>query len=134
MGTTKWDIYVNKEKYFVLFFLLKLCIILHSRIDDMQNHSALRRGVPAAHTIYVFPSTINAASYAYFVTMNKMGSLNHTKAMLLCPEQMMELFHGQGIDIYWRDNHTCPSVKEYVEMAKRSKDRFRTMSKIKMDL
>jgi hypothetical protein len=43
---------------------------------------------------------------------------------------MMELYHAQGMEIYWRDNHTCPSVKEYEEMAKRSKDRFRTVSGI----
>jgi hypothetical protein len=39
MGTTKWDIYLNKEKYFVVTFLAKLCIILHSRFDDELDHS-----------------------------------------------------------------------------------------------
>jgi geranylgeranyl diphosphate synthase type 3 len=96
----------------------------------MQDHSVLRRGFPAAHTIYGVPRTINAATYAYFVAMNKMNSLNHPKAILLCTEQMMELYHGQGMEIYWRDNHTCPSVKEYEEMVERSKDRFRTISRI----
>jgi geranylgeranyl diphosphate synthase type 3 len=95
----------------------------------MQDHSVLRRGVPAAYTIYGVPSTINAAIYFYFVALNRLPSLNHPKAMVLCTEHMMEVYHGQGMEIYWRDNHTCPSVKEYEEMAKRSKDRFRTMSK-----
>jgi geranylgeranyl diphosphate synthase type 3 len=96
----------------------------------MQDHSVLRRGVPAAHTIYGVPSTINAATYAYFVALNKLRCLKQTKAILLCTEHMMELYHGQGMEIYWRDNHTCPSVKEYEEMAKKSKDKFRTMSRI----
>jgi hypothetical protein len=34
------------------------------------------------------------------------------------------------MEIYWRDNYMCPSVEEYQEMAKRSKDRVRTMSRI----
>jgi geranylgeranyl diphosphate synthase type 3 len=119
-----------KENYFVVTFLVKLCIILHTRFDDVMDHSVLRKGVPSAHTLYGVPSTINAAIYAYFVAMNKMNSLNHPKAMLLCTEQMMELYHTQGMEIYWRDNHTCPSVKEYEEVAKRSKDRFKTMCRI----
>jgi geranylgeranyl diphosphate synthase type 3 len=121
---------VNKEKYIVVTFLVKLCLILHSRIDDMEDHSVLRRGVPAAHTIYGVPSTINAAIYAYLVALNMVHILNHPKAMALCTEHMMELFHGQGMEIYWRDNHTCPSVKEYEEMVNISKDRFRHMSRI----
>jgi geranylgeranyl diphosphate synthase type 3 len=91
---------------------VNLCILLHSIIYDMQDNSVFRRGVPASHTIYVFPSTINAATYANFVAMNRVHNLNHPKAMILCTEHMMELYHGQGMEIYWRDDHTCPSVKE----------------------
>jgi geranylgeranyl diphosphate synthase type 3 len=104
--------------------------LLYSRFDDMQDNSVLRRGVPATHTIYGVPSTINAANYAHFLAFNRLRSLNDSKPMLLCTHHMMELYHGQGIDIYWRDNHTRPSVKEYEEMVKRSKDRFRIMSRI----
>jgi geranylgeranyl diphosphate synthase type 3 len=130
MGTTKWEIYVNREKYFVISFLLKLCIILHCRIDDMQDNSILRRGIPAAHTIYGIPSTINAANYVHFVALKRVQSLNHPKAMVLCTEHLSELHHGQGTEIDWRDNYTCPSVEEYLQIAKRSKDRVRTMSRI----
>ena len=52
LGTIKREIYVNKEKYFVVIFLVELCIILHCRIDDIQDNSILRRGIPAAHTVY----------------------------------------------------------------------------------
>jgi geranylgeranyl diphosphate synthase type 3 len=96
----------------------------------MQDDSVLRRGVPAAHKIYGFPTTINAANYAHFLALNRVYNLNHPKAILLCTEHIMEMYHGQGMEINWRDNHTCPSVKEYEEMAKKSKDRFRTVSRI----
>jgi len=39
-----------------------------------------------------------------------------------------------AMEIYWRDNHTCPSEEEYLEMIKRIKDRVRTMSSIYLDV
>jgi geranylgeranyl diphosphate synthase type 3 len=121
---------VNKETHFVITFVVEWCLILHCRIDDILDNSILRRGIPAAHTIYGVPSTINSAIYAHFIELNRVQSLNHPKAMALCSEHLMEVYHGQGKEIYWRDNNTCPSVEEYQEMAKKSKDKIRTMSRI----
>ena len=113
---------------------MKLCIILLCRIDDMQDNSVLRRGIPTAHAVYGIPSTINAANYIHFEGLNRVQSLNQPDAMALCTGHLLELYHGQGMEIYWRDNHTCPSVKEYKEIAKKSKNRFRSMSTIQLDL
>jgi geranylgeranyl diphosphate synthase type 3 len=126
----KWEIHKNKEKCFVINFLLELCIILHCRIDDIQDNSILRRGIPTAHTIYGLASTINAANYVHFKCLDRVQNLNHPKAMALCTGHLVEWYHGQGMDIYWSDNHICPSVEEYQDMAKGSKDRVRTMSRI----
>jgi len=124
----KWELYVNKEKYFVINFELELCIILYCRIDDIQDNSILRRGIPAAHTVYGVASTINAAIYVQFIGLNRVQSLNHPKAIALFIEHLLEIYHGQGMEIYWRDNHTCPSFKEYKEIANRSKDMDTPMS------
>ena len=43
---------------------------------------------------------------------------------------MLEAWREQAMEIYWRDNHTCPLEEEYLEMVKRSKDRVRAMSRI----
>jgi geranylgeranyl diphosphate synthase type 3 len=126
----KWEVYENEEKYFVLSFLVELCIIFHFRNDDMQDNSILHRGIPAAHTICGVPSTINAANYVHFIGLNRVQSLNHPKAMALCIEHLLELYHGQGMEIYWRVNYMCPFVEEYQEMAKKSTNRVRTMSRI----
>ncbi len=32
-------------------------------IDDVEDNSELRRGIPVAHKIYGIPSTINCANY-----------------------------------------------------------------------
>ena len=121
---------LSKEKQFVVNLLVDLCIILHCRVDDMEDNSILRKGIPAAHTIYGIPSTINAANYVHFIGLNSLQCLSNPKAMALCTEYLLEFYHGQGMDIYWRDSFMCPSVEEYQEMAKRSKDSFRTMSRI----
>ena len=130
LGTTKREICVNKEKYFVISFQLEMCIILHFRNDDIQDNSILRRCIPATHTIYGVASTINAANYVYFVEFNRVQSFNHPKAMALYTGNLLELYRGQGMEIYWRDNYTCPSVEEYQAITKRIEDSVRTMSRI----
>jgi len=78
--------------------------------------------------MYGVASTINVAKYVHFIGLNRVQNLNHPKAIALFTEHLLELYHGLGMDIYWRDNHTCPSVKEYKEIAKKSKDMVRAMN------
>ena len=109
---------------------MQLCITLHCRIDDIQDNSALRRGIPAAHRVYGFASTISAAMHVIFKPLQRMFNSDQTELIKLYAEMLLELWRGQAIEIYWRDNHTCPSEEEYLEMAKRSKDKVRTMISI----
>ena len=46
-------------------------------IDDIQDNSVLRRGVPVAHSIYGISSTINAANYVLFIALEKVLELDH---------------------------------------------------------
>lgn len=46
-------------------------------IDDIEDNSILRRGVPVAHSIYGVASTINAANYVCFLALAKVQQLNH---------------------------------------------------------
>uniref|UniRef100_A0A0K8VYN1 Geranylgeranyl pyrophosphate synthase n=1 Tax=Bactrocera latifrons TaxID=174628 RepID=A0A0K8VYN1_BACLA len=83
------------------------------RIDDIEDNSILRRGVPVAHSIYGVPSTINAANYVLFLSLQKVQQLGHPEATNVYTEQLLELHRGQGMEIYWRDNFTCPSESDY---------------------
>lgn len=47
------------------------------RIDDIEDNSILRRGVPVAHSIYGVASTINAANYVFFLALEKVQQLGH---------------------------------------------------------
>ncbi|KAK9506238.1 hypothetical protein O3M35_008209 [Rhynocoris fuscipes] len=82
-------------------------------IDDIQDNSVLRRGIPVAHSIYGVASTINAANYVFFLALEKVLTLGHPEATTVYTEQLLELHRGQGIEIYWRDNFTCPTEEEY---------------------
>ncbi|XP_017778431.1 PREDICTED: geranylgeranyl pyrophosphate synthase isoform X2 [Nicrophorus vespilloides] len=88
-------------------------------LDDIEDNSILRRGVPVAHKIYGVPSSINAANYAIFLALEKCSKLNHPDATKVFIEQLLELHRGQGMEIYWRDNFKCPTEEEYCEMTKK---------------
>eukprot|EP00095_Tigriopus_kingsejongensis_P007011 maker-scaffold232_size243569-snap-gene-0.15 protein:Tk07011 transcript:maker-scaffold232_size243569-snap-gene-0.15-mRNA-1 annotation:"geranylgeranyl pyrophosphate synthase isoform x1" len=85
-------------------------------LDDIQDNSVLRRGIPVAHKICGEPSTINAANYVMFIALERTMLLGHPEAVQVFTEQMLELHRGQGMDIFWRDNNHCPSEEEYREM------------------
>ncbi|XP_067143278.1 terpene synthase [Centruroides vittatus] len=82
-------------------------------IDDIEDNSLLRRGIPVAHNIFGIPSTINSANYVYFLSLQKVLELNHPEATKIFTEHLLELHRGQGMEIYWRDNFVCPTEEEY---------------------
>jgi len=87
-------------------------------IDDIEDDSILRRGIPVAHKIYGVPHTINSANYVYFLGLQKALDLGHPEATRVFTEQLLELHRGQGMDIYWRDAFICPTEDEYRKMVK----------------
>lgn len=44
-------------------------------IDDIEDDSQLRRGVPVVHKIYGVPQTINSANYVYFLAYEELSAL-----------------------------------------------------------
>lgn len=87
-------------------------------IDDIEDNSKLRRGIPVAHSIFGVPQVINGANYAYFLALEKCHALNNSKAMEIFVGELLNLHRGQGHDILWRDDMTCPTEIQYLEMVK----------------
>ncbi|KAG0140973.1 hypothetical protein CROQUDRAFT_674369 [Cronartium quercuum f. sp. fusiforme G11] len=92
-------------------------------MDDVEDGSDLRRGVPVAHKIYGIPQTINSANYVYFLAYQELAKLTpslssptSTDLWSLVNEELLQLHRGQGMDLYWRDSLTCPSEEEYLQM------------------
>ncbi|EIE75736.1 hypothetical protein RO3G_00440 [Rhizopus delemar RA 99-880] len=72
--------------------------MLHSAsllIDDVEDDSILRRGVPAAHHIYGVPQTINCANYVYFLALSELTKLNKPNMIIIYTEELINLHRGQ---------------------------------------
>ncbi|RHY23920.1 hypothetical protein DYB25_008056 [Aphanomyces astaci] len=85
-------------------------------IDDIEDNSELRRGLPVAHAIYGIPLTINCANFVFFVALQKCHSLQNARAMDVYINEMIHLHRGQGQDILWRDTASCPTEDAYKAM------------------
>eukprot|EP01134_Creolimax_fragrantissima_P001249 CFRG1249T1 len=99
--------------------ILNVVNMLHTSsllVDDIEDNSNLRRGVPVAHKIFGVPSTINSANYIYFQALNEVTKMSNMEAIKIFSEEMLELHRGQGKDIYWRDHNKCPIITDYNDM------------------
>ncbi|KAJ1972464.1 hypothetical protein H4R35_004662 [Dimargaris xerosporica] len=85
-------------------------------IDDVEDDSDLRRGIPVAHKIFGAPATINSANYVYFLALQKVGRMNRPELVQVFTEELIRLHQGQGMEIYWRDNLVCPTQDQYLAM------------------
>ncbi|RAL03304.1 terpenoid synthase [Aspergillus ibericus CBS 121593] len=102
-----------------LAIITEIVGLLHTAsllIDDIQDSSKLRRGLPVAHSIFGIAQTINSANYAYFLAQERIRELNHPEAYEIFTEELLRLHRGQGMDLYWRDCLTCPTEEDYIEM------------------
>jgi geranylgeranyl diphosphate synthase, type III len=91
-----------------------------TRIDDVEDGSDLRRGLPVAHKIFGVAKTINAANYVYFEALQKAMELNSTEAIHVFTQELLKLHYGQGCEIHWRDSGECPTESQYLEMVSNS--------------
>lgn len=85
-------------------------------IDDVEDNSVLRRGIPVAHNIFGTAQTINSANYVYFLALQEVQKLNNPAAINIFVNELLNLHRGQGMDLFWRDTLTCPTEDEYLEM------------------
>ncbi|KAG9050356.1 geranylgeranyl pyrophosphate synthetase [Tulasnella sp. UAMH 9824] len=110
--------------------IAKVVGMLHNAsllVDDVEDDSQLRRGIPVAHKIYGVPQTINSANYVYFLAYQELFKLRERdrqsgdippKVELdrMVTEELMNLHRGQGLDLFWRDTLTCPTEEQYIAM------------------
>ena len=86
-------------------------------IDDIQDRSDLRRGSPAAHRVFGDAQTINSANYAYFLAQKELLQLkNPWEAFQIFNDELLNLHRGQGMELFWRDTLTVPTVEQYLQM------------------
>ncbi|KAI1756428.1 terpenoid synthase [Xylaria castorea] len=115
---TAFNVWLEVPKE-TLDIIAKVVAMLHTAsllIDDVQDNSLLRRGLPVAHSIYGTAQTINSANYIYFCALEELQKLNNPRAVAIFSEELVNLHRGQGMDMFWRDNLECPTEDNYLEM------------------
>ncbi|KLJ13752.1 hypothetical protein EMPG_11327 [Blastomyces silverae] len=99
--------------------ITKVIAMLHTAsllIDDVEDSSNLRRGVPVAHNIFGAAQTINSANYVYFLALEEVQKLRSPNVINIYAKELLNLHRGQGMDVFWRDTLTCPTEEDYLEM------------------
>ncbi|KXS13589.1 geranylgeranyl pyrophosphate synthetase [Gonapodya prolifera JEL478] len=107
---------VPKDKLDVVKSAIEMLHTASLLIDDVEDNSELRRGVPVTHKIFGVASTINSGNYVYFLALEKILKLQCPHAVEIFTEELLNLHRGQGMEIYWRETGTCPTEEEYMEM------------------
>lgn len=134
------ELFFHIDSKELLLLIGEIISIFHNSsllIDDIEDGSQYRRGFPTAHTKYGVPITINCGNLMYFVALQKaqlelpelyqkiqpnvdLPKLKFDTSQILLKE-MLNLHHGQGQDIYWRDylkEIELPSIQDYLNMVK----------------
>ncbi|KAL1953442.1 hypothetical protein VTO42DRAFT_2820 [Malbranchea cinnamomea] len=102
-----------------LEIITRVVVMLHTAsllVDDVEDSSNLRRGVPVAHNIFGTAQTINSANYVYFLALEEIQKLKNPAAIQIFTKELLNLHRGQGMDLFWRDTLTCPTEEDYLEM------------------
>ncbi|KAL8952933.1 MAG: hypothetical protein Q9183_007363, partial [Haloplaca sp. 2 TL-2023] len=92
-----------------LEIITKVIAMLHTAsllIDDVEDNSLLRRGIPVAHSIFGTAQTINSANYIYFQALQELLKLNNPEVVRIYADELCNLHRGQGMDLFWRDTLT----------------------------
>jgi geranylgeranyl diphosphate synthase, type III len=90
--------------------------MLCNRVDDVEDSSVLRRGIPVANSIFGVAQTINSANYVYFKALQDVTKMGNPKLIEIFTDELLNLHRGQGMELYWRDSLTCPTEDDYLEM------------------
>nr|P9WER6.1 RecName: Full=Fusoxypene synthase; Short=FS; Includes: RecName: Full=Sesterterpenoid synthase; Includes: RecName: Full=Geranylfarnesyl diphosphate synthase; Short=GFDP synthase; AltName: Full=Bifunctional terpene synthase FoFS; Short=BFTS FoFS [Fusarium oxysporum]UPT51558.1 geranylgeranyl pyrophosphate synthase [Fusarium oxysporum] len=85
-------------------------------LDDIQDNSPLRRGVPAAHVVFGTAQSINSATFMFVKATEAVRSTLSPAALEALLRGLQTLFMGQSWDLYWKHNLQCPAEGDYIRM------------------
>lgn len=85
-------------------------------IDDIEDNSLLRRNETCAHIKYGIPLSLNAGYHAIFKSLREITNHFSQNTINKIIEYLFYIHEGQGMDIYYMQNKTIPSIEEYEKM------------------
>ncbi|KAG1774804.1 farnesyltranstransferase [Suillus placidus] len=93
---------VPKDKLAVVKRVVGLFHNASLLVDDIEDDSQLRRGIPVAHKIYGVPQTINTANYVYFLAYQELSALRPTVWRRACNSS------ASSDTRFGAEKHNCP--------------------------
>ncbi|RYP17321.1 hypothetical protein DL765_004612 [Monosporascus sp. GIB2] len=100
-------------------------------LDDVEDNSSLRRAMPATHSVFGVPQTVNSATYQIVDVISRASDLGNPASLRAVIDEMKSLLVGQGLDLLWTHNVSVPSVEEYLQMVDgKTGGLFRMVSKL----
>ncbi|KAH8432825.1 bifunctional terpene synthase/polyprenyl synthetase family protein [Aspergillus melleus] len=107
---------VSDNSLDVIMEIMTMLFTSSLMLDDIEDGSHLRRGLPAAHVKFGLSQTVNSATYLF----GKATALVHNNLRPGCLSVMLNeleiLTLGQGMDLNWTFDNRCPTVSEYLVM------------------
>ncbi|KAK1977183.1 geranylgeranyl pyrophosphate synthase [Colletotrichum cereale] len=85
-------------------------------LDDIEDDSPLRRGLPATHMVFGRAQTINSANFMFVQAVQVARTLKSPDCLGILLEELNSLFIGQSWDLYWKFHTQIPTEQEYFEM------------------
>ncbi|PGH06282.1 hypothetical protein GX51_02479 [Blastomyces parvus] len=86
-------------------------------IDDIQDGSQTRRGMPAAYILYGTNQTMNSATYVWVKIFELMARLKFADACRdILIDELKFLGLGQALELHWRFHKLCPPISDYFVM------------------
>lgn len=85
-------------------------------LDDIEDNSPLRRGLPSTHTVFGQAQSINTANFMFVQAVQLTHRLQNPACVEALLEELESLFTGQSWDLYWKFHLQIPTEQEYLEM------------------
>ncbi|KAL0936244.1 geranylgeranyl pyrophosphate synthase [Colletotrichum truncatum] len=100
-------------------------------LDDIEDNSPLRRGLPATHRVFGQAQSINSANFMFVQAVKLTRSLSNPACLDILLQELAHLFTGQSWDLYWKFHLQTPTEQEYLEMVdQKTGAMFRLLAKL----
>ncbi|GKT48733.1 ophiobolin F synthase [Colletotrichum spaethianum] len=100
-------------------------------LDDIEDESPLRRGLPATHMVFGRAQSINSANFMFVQAAQLARALENPACLETFLAELKCLFVGQSWDLYWKFHLQIPTEHEYCEMVdSKTGAMFRLLTKL----
>jgi len=115
---------LDYKKYLDIAFSIELVHNGTLIIDDIEDSAELRRGEKTCHKIFGLDVAVNVGAAAHFLATqiiaknNKLTEMQKLRILKIYNEEIIKVYFGQSLDIYWHKKPQLITKEEYLEMCR----------------